>query len=142
MHQQIEPHVLNHPIAEFVHGLEFPAGVHVEYRERQLAGKEGLAGQVQHHGRILADGIQHDRIVELGGHFTDDVDAFRLKLFEVRLFVEHGYSRLQKGGLGDVRCGIQSTGHTGQSGPWTNFNLIIGNGYVPTALLELEAICL
>ena len=66
----------------------------MQHRERQLAGEERLARQVQHHGGILADGVQHHRVVELGGHFTNDVDTFRLQLFQVGQFIEHGYSRI------------------------------------------------
>jgi hypothetical protein len=65
----------------------------VHHRERQLAREEGLARQVQHHGGIFTDRVQHHRVVELGGHLADDVDAFRLQLFQVRQFVDHGYSR-------------------------------------------------
>ena len=90
---QVQAHFLDHPIAEPVHLLEFPAGVHVHHREGQLAGEEGLAGQVQHDRGILADRVQHHRVIELGGHLADDVDAFRLQLFQVRQFVDHGYSR-------------------------------------------------
>src|SRR5690606_38599971 len=43
----------------------------------------------------FTDGIQHHRVVEFGGHFTNDVNAFRLELFQVRQFVEHGFSRSQ-----------------------------------------------
>ncbi len=90
---QVEPHFLDHLVAEAVHLLEFPLGVDVHHRERQLAREESLARQVQHHGGILADRVQHDRVVELGGHLADDMDAFRLQLFQVRQFVDHGYSR-------------------------------------------------
>ena len=91
---QVQIHLGDHLVAEAVHLLEFPARVHVHHRERQLAGVERLARQMQHHGRILADGVQHHRVVELGGHLTDDVDAFRLQLFQMRQFVDHGYSRI------------------------------------------------
>ncbi len=92
--EQVEAIFADHLLAEAVHLLEFPAGIHVQHRERQLAGEERLARQMQHHGGILADGIEHHRVIEFGGHLTNDVDAFRLELFEVRQFVEHGYSRL------------------------------------------------
>ena len=90
---QLQAHFLDHLVAEPVHLLEFPLGVDVHDRERQLAREKGLARQVQHHGGILADRVQHHRVVELGGHLADDVDAFRLQLFQVRQFVDHGYSR-------------------------------------------------
>ncbi|MCY1412032.1 hypothetical protein D9M71_274290 [compost metagenome] len=90
---QVQPHFLDHLVAEAVHLLEFPASVDVHDRERQLAGEERLAGEMQHHGGILADRVQHHRVIELGGHLADDMDALRLQLFQMRQFVDHGYSR-------------------------------------------------
>jgi len=58
-----------------------------------LPGKKRLACQMQHHGRVFTDGVQHHRVIELGGDLADDVDAFRLQLFQMRQFVDHGYSR-------------------------------------------------
>lgn len=63
------------------------------HRERQLAREEGLARQVKHHGGVFTDRVEHHRVVELGGDLADDVDAFRLQLFQMRQFVDHGYSR-------------------------------------------------
>ncbi|MNZ94894.1 hypothetical protein D3C78_1140140 [compost metagenome] len=90
---QLQAHFLDHLVAEAVHLLEFPLGVDVHHRKRQLARKEGFACQVQHHGRILADRVQHHRVIELSGHLTNDVDALRLQLFQMRQFVDHSYSR-------------------------------------------------
>ena len=42
-----------------------------------------LARQVQQNRGILADRIQHHRIVELCGHLTNDVDALGFELFEM-----------------------------------------------------------
>ncbi|MDT4837540.1 hypothetical protein FQZ97_712760 [compost metagenome] len=91
---QVEAHLGDHLVAETVHLLELPLGIDVHHRERQLAGEERLARKVQHDGRIFTDGVQHHRVVELRGDLADDVDAFRLQLFQVRQFIEHGYSRL------------------------------------------------
>ncbi|RMV96151.1 hypothetical protein ALP01_05381 [Pseudomonas caricapapayae] len=90
---QIKAHFLDHLVTEAIHFLEFPAGIDVHDREWQFTGEECLARQVQHHGRILADRVQHHRVIELGGDLADDVDAFRLQLFQMRQFVNHGYSR-------------------------------------------------
>ncbi|MNT10810.1 hypothetical protein D3C72_1456610 [compost metagenome] len=90
---QVQAHLGDHLVAELVHLLELPPGVDVHDRERQLAGEERLARQVQHHGGVFTDGVEHHRVVEFGGHFTNDVDALRLQLFQVRQFIEHGYSR-------------------------------------------------
>src|SRR3546814_10799521 len=90
---QLKAHLLDHLGAEAVHLLELPAGVDMQHRERQLAREEGLARQVQHYGRIFADGIQHHRVAELCSDLTNDMDAFRLTQFQMRQFVDHGYSR-------------------------------------------------
>ena len=89
VHQQVKVHFLNHLRAELVHFLELPAGIHMQHRERQLAGIERLACQMQHHGGILADRIQHHRVLKLGSHFTNDVDALGFQLLEVGQFFQH-----------------------------------------------------
>jgi len=48
---------------------------------------KGFAGQVQHYCGVFPDGIEHDRVVELGCNFPDDVDAFSFQLFEMRQVV-------------------------------------------------------
>ncbi len=90
VHQQVQIHLLDHALAEAVHLAEFPAGVHMQHREWQAAGIEGLACQMQHDGGVLADGIQHYRVLELGGNLTDDVDAFGFQLFQMGQFFQHG----------------------------------------------------
>ncbi|MNW05298.1 hypothetical protein D3C71_2015310 [compost metagenome] len=84
----------------------------MHHRKRQFAREEGFARQMQHHGRILADRVQHHRVIELGGHLTNDVDALRLQLFQMRQFVDHGYSREYRSygrPAGRVRAGHSST---------------------------------
>ncbi|MNR10170.1 hypothetical protein D3C85_1264060 [compost metagenome] len=105
---QVEAQLGDHLVAEAVHLLEFPASVDVHHRKRQLAREERLACQVQHHGGVFTDGVQHHRVIELGGHLADDVDAFRLQLFQMRQFVDHGYSRKlsYERPPGRVRAGI------------------------------------
>ena len=94
---QLKAHLLDHLGAKAVHLLELPARVDMQHRERQLAREKGLARQVQHYGRIFADGIQHHRVAELCSDLTNDMDAFRLQLFQMRQFVDHGYSRFADG---------------------------------------------
>ena len=48
------------------------AGVDVHHRERQLLGGEGLDGDVQEHGRVLATGEKEDWTLALGHHFAND----------------------------------------------------------------------
>ena len=80
---EIQPVLLGGLVPELDHLLELPVGVHVEQREGDLARIEGLAGQVQHDGGVLADGVHHHRVLELGGHLADDVDALGFQLLQV-----------------------------------------------------------
>ena len=80
MHQQLEAVLFRGAIAELVHFAELPAGIDVQQRERQRAGEERLARQMQHHGRVFADGVKHHRVGEFSGDFTDDMDTLRLQL--------------------------------------------------------------
>ena len=89
---QVQPHLADHLLAETVHLLKFPACIDMQHRKRQLARKKALRA-VQHHGRILANGIEHHRVAELRSNLANDMDAFRLQLFQMRQFVDHGYSR-------------------------------------------------
>jgi hypothetical protein len=56
----------------------------VQQRERDAAGEEGLARQVQQHRGILADRVHQDGLGELGGHFAEDVDALGFEAGQVR----------------------------------------------------------
>ena len=67
-------------VAERNHLLELPARVDVQQREGNASGEEGLAGQVQQHRGVLADGIHQDGLRELGRHLAEDVDAFGFEL--------------------------------------------------------------
>ena len=60
------------------HLAELPGGVDMQQREWRPAGMKGLARQMQHHRRILADGIEHHRLVAFGRDLADDVDRFGL----------------------------------------------------------------
>ena len=83
VHDQVKPELLRYMVPERDHVPELPGGINMQQRERWLARVEGFQGKMQHHGRILADGVKHDRVVELGGHFPNDVDAFGFQLFEM-----------------------------------------------------------
>ena len=48
-------------------------------RKRQRTWIEGLEGKVKHHARILANRIEHDRVVELRRDLANDFNRFRLK---------------------------------------------------------------
>ncbi len=89
VHQQVEAALPRHAVAKLDHLPEFPGGIDVQQGKRRLGRKEGLARQVQHHRRILADGVKHHRVLELGHHFPQDVDALGLELFQVGQFGGH-----------------------------------------------------
>ena len=48
------------------------------------AGMKRLHRQPHHHRRVLADRVQHHRVLELGRHLADDVDALGLELLQMR----------------------------------------------------------
>ena len=75
--------LLGHQRPEPVHLAEFPLGIDMHQGKRNPARLEGLMRQVQHHGRILADGVQHHRVFELGRDLSNDVDALGFQLLEV-----------------------------------------------------------
>ena len=72
-----------------MHLGEVVAGVDVHHRERELAGPEGLLGQVQHDDGVLAAREQQDRPLELGRDLADDVDRLGLEGPEVGQLVVH-----------------------------------------------------
>jgi len=47
-------------------------------------GWERLLGEAKHDRGVLADGVQHDRLGELGNHLSKDMNGFRLQGLEVR----------------------------------------------------------
>ena len=73
--------------AERDHLLELPSRVDVHQREGRLGRVEGFFGEANHHRRVFADRVEHDRVVELGGDFADDVDALGFELLKVREIV-------------------------------------------------------
>ena len=83
MDDQVHAGLFSHLVAELDHFAEFPGGIDVHQRKGWLAGVKGFAGQVQHHGRILAYRIEHHRALKFGSDFTDDVDTFSFELLEV-----------------------------------------------------------
>src|SRR5690606_29943147 len=58
-------------------------GVYMHQRKRRLARGESLHGQVQHDRGGFTDGVEHHRVIKLGGQFTNNMNRFRLKLLEV-----------------------------------------------------------
>ena len=80
---QLRAHLGDHLVAILDHLGEVVSGVDVHDREGQPARVEGLAGETQQDGRVLAAGEQEDAAAGLGGHLADDVDGLRLECAEV-----------------------------------------------------------
>ena len=55
----------------------------MEERERNGSRVERLTGQVQEHGRVLTNRVEHDRPLELGNDLTHHVNGLSLQLLEV-----------------------------------------------------------
>ena len=83
VHDQIEIELARPRIAERDHFAEFPRGIDVQQRERQPRRIERLERQVEQNRGVLADGIEHHRILGLGDRLAHDVDAFGLELLQV-----------------------------------------------------------
>jgi hypothetical protein len=77
LHSQFADDVL---IPKLVHRTKVPGRVDQQQRKRRLRRKERLAGQVEHHARVFADGKEHHGIDEVGHDFPDDVDALGFEL--------------------------------------------------------------
>ena len=91
MDEQIEAEPPGSFVAERDHVPKLPGRIDVEQRKRRLGRKEGLHRQVQHHGAVLADGIQHDGPLALRDDLAHDVDAFGLETLKMR---ERRHARL------------------------------------------------
>jgi hypothetical protein len=62
---QLETKFSGIAIAELEHLAELVACIDMQQRKGNGGGIKGLLGQAQHHRRVLADRIKHDRILEL-----------------------------------------------------------------------------
>ena len=81
MHDQLEAQLLGDiGVAHAIHFLKLPGRIDVHQREGGLGRVKSLLGKANHHGRILADRVEHHRVFKLGGHLTDDVDALGFEL--------------------------------------------------------------
>ena len=84
VNQQLHARFRRHPVAQRVHVAKLPGRIDVQQRKWRRRGMEGLARQMQHHRRILADRVQHHRLFGLGDHFPEDVDALGFKALQMR----------------------------------------------------------
>ena len=92
-HEQLDAEFAGVVVAEGDHLAEFVAGVDVQQRKRDGPGVEGLLRQPQHDGGILADGVEHHRLLELGRDLAEDVDALRLQRLQMAQLGRGAYRR-------------------------------------------------
>src|SRR5581483_3889441 len=92
VHEQVEAVLGGHLRAEAVHVLELPRRVDVEERERRRRGMEGLAREVQHDRAVLADRVEHHRVLRLGDDLAHDVDRLRLEPLQMSEVHTHSSS--------------------------------------------------
>ena len=81
--QQFRADRPRHLVAEGDHLAEFESGIDVKQGKGDGPWIKGLLRQAQHDGRILADGVEHHRVFEFGGHFAEDVNAFSFEQSKV-----------------------------------------------------------
>ena len=84
VHDEVDAKLFGLRVAKCVHLAELPRGVHVDQRERRLAGIERLHCQVQHDRAVFTNAVQHRRVVTLGDGLAHDVDGLGLQALQVR----------------------------------------------------------
>ncbi len=77
------PDVGGHAVAKLQHLAELVTGVDVQQGERDGSWEKRFLREPQHDGGVLADAVEHDGPLELGGHLPQDVNAFRFKKLKV-----------------------------------------------------------
>ena len=85
VHQQLEPKRARRRVPEGDHLAEFPRGIHVQQRKRQLRGIKRLARQMQQNRGVLADRIQQHGLAAFRRHLAHDLDALILQPPEVKM---------------------------------------------------------
>ena len=83
MDDQIHADLFGHLVAKAVHFLKLPGGIDMKQRKRWLGRKERLHGEMQHDRAVLANGIEHHRVLGFRDNLAHDVNALRLKALQV-----------------------------------------------------------
>src|SRR5262249_49460600 len=84
VNDEVEPELAYAAVAEGDHLAEFPGRIDMQERERRLCWIERLEREMHQDGGVLADGIEHHRIVGFGNRLANDVDALGLELRKMR----------------------------------------------------------
>ena len=80
---ELRADVLRELVPEGDHLLELERRVDVQERERDRRRIERLLRKSQHHAAVLADRVEHHRVLELGCDLSNDLDALVLELLEM-----------------------------------------------------------
>ena len=109
MHDQIEPEPPRGFVAKRDHVAELPGGVDMQQREGEFRRIERLERDMQHDAGVLADRIQHHRLLELGNDVAHDLDGLGFKAPQmsrqhVSIFFGHGDQRLHPSRRIASRC--------------------------------------
>src|ERR1044071_7087125 len=80
---QVEAEPLCRLVAESDHVPELPRRVDMHERERQWRRMKCLYRKVKHHARILANRVEHHRVLELRDHFANDLNRLGFEAFEM-----------------------------------------------------------
>ena len=110
--KQFHAALLRHPVTQLVHVLELPGRIDVKQRKRRRRGIKGLARKMQHHGRILADAVEHHWLLRLRNNLAHDMNALSLKPLKMCQNTRHFGSTDQ---YPDRRC---LTGHDCSRPKW------------------------
>jgi hypothetical protein len=81
--EKLEPQLGGHRVAEGDHLAELPGRVDMQEWKGRAGRMERLHRQVQHDGGVLADGIEHHRLGEGGGHLAENMDRFGFEPLQV-----------------------------------------------------------
>ena len=80
---QVEAEPLCRLVAERDHVPELPRGVDMHEREGQWRRMKRFHRKLQHDARILADRVEHHRVLEFGGHLANDLDRLGFEALEM-----------------------------------------------------------
>jgi len=78
-------------IAKSDHLAKFPCRIDMQQRKRQLGRIKSLLRNMQHHARIFADRIKHNRVAKLAHNLTHDTDRFGLEPTQSNLMLTPGH---------------------------------------------------
>ena len=100
VNDQFRPDRRRKLVAELDHFTKLIGRIYVQKGEGNAPRIEGLLRQPDHHGRVLADGIQHDGVLKFGRDFANYLNALSFEKIEM----VHRFT--------DLRCMSLVSGYT------------------------------